>query len=62
MTKNNKKPSLVGFKPSEEEYKMIVELVEHYQKTIFIPGVKMSNSDVLKIAVANLYKEKIKKK
>lgn len=54
-----KSPSVVGFKPSSEDNKMIAELIQFLDKSISIPGVKVTASDVLRMAIKELYTAKI---
>jgi hypothetical protein len=54
-----KSPKTVGFKPIGDDLSMIGDLVEFYQKSIDIVGVKVSASDVLRNALKDLHAAKI---
>jgi hypothetical protein len=56
---NNKKPSLVGFRPTEEEMKKIADLLEFYKITVPVMGEKYTQSDILRIALDALHFEKV---
>lgn len=51
------KPTIVGFKPSNQDWDKVCELVEYFQEQITIGTVNVS--DVLKTAVDDLHKKHI---
>lgn len=53
-----KKPVLLGFKPSDEDFAMFVQIIEELKKEDKTGLLNPTNSDVLKLALHNLYKEK----
>lgn len=57
-----KKPTMLGFKPSDEEYQMVLDLIEHYNKAIKVKGFEMNNSQILRMALEHFHKEKFKEK
>lgn len=56
-----KKPSLVGFKPTDEDYQMILDLIDKYNEKSPFPDFKMSNSDVLKLALRDFHARSFQK-
>lgn len=57
MSKHKEKPTILGFKPSHQDWDKVCELVDYFQEKITIGTVNVS--DVLKTAVDDLYKKHI---
>lgn len=58
MAANKEKPTILGFKPSAQDWDKVCELVDFFQEQITIGSVNVS--DVLKTAVDDLHKKHIK--
>lgn len=58
----NKKPTILGFKPTDSDYKMVVEIIEQLKKNDETDLLYPNNSDVLKLGLRELHKKLIKPK
>lgn len=59
--KAKKQPSLVGFKPTREDLKMLSDLLTFYKdRAGYLLSEKVTTTDVLKIAVRELHKSVFK--
>lgn len=57
MSQNKKKPSIAGFKPSNQDWVKLCELVDFFQEKQVIGSVTVT--DIMKVAVDDLYKKHI---
>lgn len=55
---SDQKPTMIGFKPSDDDFQMLKDLHSYYQSMFNDTGFdnKITISDILKIAIRELYK------